>query len=158
MSDNLSREAVQQDVARKGGGEEASSPPCLARSRSYCNFCVGYCCYRLPGATLYLDSLDINRIARHLGISDGVVRMRYLEGKNTFKVNTDGSCIFLSHDRIRSRCTIHAARPRQCREFPYDQPFPYLEREDLLVAILPKIEQWLAKPFEVSHHVARDSA
>jgi hypothetical protein len=27
-----------------------------------------------------------------------------------------------------------------------------------LVAILPKIEQWLAKPFEVSHHVARDSA
>ncbi len=73
------------------------------------------------------------------------MRERYLEGKNTFKVGADGACIFLSRERIRARCSIHDARPRQCREFPYDEPCPYLQREDLLAAILPKIERWLAE-------------
>ena len=43
----------------------------LATSKLYCNYCPGYCCYRLQGATLYLDATDINRIARHFGITDG---------------------------------------------------------------------------------------
>lgn len=125
---------------------------CLARNSIYCTFCPGYCCYRLPGATLYLDALDINRIAIYFGISDGAVRKRYLEGKNTFKVQPDGACIFLSREKIRARCTIHAARPRQCREFPYHEPCPYLERADLLEAILPKIERWLVHSVFFSDH------
>ena len=60
----------------------------LARGRAYCHFCPGYCCYRLPGATLLLDAADINRLARHFGLSDGEVRHRYLEGRNTFKTRT----------------------------------------------------------------------
>ncbi|MBE0585921.1 MAG: YkgJ family cysteine cluster protein [Desulfofustis sp.] len=137
---------MQQDELIKGDkADNAQDMSCLVPNRVYCMFCPGYCCYRLPGATLYLDALDINRIARYFEISDGRVRLRYLEGKNTFKVRADGSCIFLSRDRIRARCSIHAARPRQCREFPYDQPCPYLERDDLLEAILPKIERWLAE-------------
>ena len=86
---------------------------------------------------------DINRMARHFGISDGEVRRRYLEGKNTFKTRDDGSCIFLAPDRLCKRCTIHEARPRQCRDFPYDKPCPYLEDEDLLVRIQPRIEKTL---------------
>ena len=125
--------------------ESPQSGYCLARNTTYCTFCPGYCCYRLPGASLYLDGDDINRIARHFKISDGTVRARYLEGKNTFKVDADGACIFLSRKRIRARCTIHAARPRQCREFPYGKACPYLEGEELLEAILPKIEGWLVK-------------
>jgi uncharacterized protein len=120
---------------------------CLARNTTYCTFCPGYCCYRLPGASLYLDGDDINRIARHFGITDGAVRARYLEGKNTFKVGEDGACFFLSRDRIRSRCTIHAARPRQCQEFPFGKACPYLESGELLEAILPKIEQWLTDSY-----------
>lgn len=112
---------------------------CLATTKTFCNYCPGYCCYRLEGATLYLTAEDINRIARHFAISDGQVRRRYLEGKNTFKTRDDGSCLFLSNDRLSRRCTIHEARPRQCREFPYDQPCPYLERQDLLEAIEPRI-------------------
>ena len=115
----------------------------LARGKTYCNFCPGYCCYRLEGSTLFLDADDINRIARHFTISDGEVRKRYLEGKNTFIVREDGSCIFLSNDRLNSRCSIHEARPRQCREFPYQDPCPYLEREELLSAIQPRIQTCL---------------
>ena len=139
------KKPMQRNDQKFGEADGAPGVSCLVRNRLYCTFCPGYCCYRLPGATLYLDALDINRIARYFGISDGMVRQRYLEGKNTFKVRADGSCIFLSLDRIRARCDIHTARPRQCREFPYGQPCPYLEREDLLAAILPKIERWLAE-------------
>lgn len=122
-------------------------PYCLAANKTYCNYCPGYCCYRLAGATLFLDNDDIHRIARHFRISDGEARRRYLEGRNTFKVREDGSCIFLSSDRMRARCTIHEARPRQCREFPYSDPCPYLEREDLLAEIQPRIEKNIAAHF-----------
>lgn len=115
----------------------------LARNKSFCNYCPGYCCYRLPGATLYLDAEDINRLARHFGISDGEVRAQYLENKNTFKTKEDGSCLLLADDRFCKRCTVHAARPRQCREFPYDKPCPYLENAGLLDLIQPRIEQSL---------------
>jgi uncharacterized protein len=115
----------------------------LARNKSYCNFCPGYCCYRLPGATLYLDAADINRLARHFGINDGEVRARYLENKNTFKTKEDGSCLLLADDRFCKRCTIHTARPRQCRDFPYDKPCPYLENPGLLEIIQPRVEQSL---------------
>ena len=115
----------------------------LATSKTYCNFCPGYCCYRREGATLYLDAADINRIARHFRISDGEVRKKYLEGKNTFKVREDGSCVFLINGRMYARCSIHTARPKQCRDFPYNDPCPYLEREDLLTAICPLVEKSL---------------
>jgi len=116
----------------------------LARNKSYCNYCPGYCCYRLPGATLYLDAADINRLARHFGISDGEVRSRFLENKNTFKTRVDGSCLLLANDRMCKRCTIHEARPRQCRDFPYDKPCPYLENPGLLAIIQSRVEQGLA--------------
>ena len=120
---------------------------CLARNKTFCNYCPGYCCYRLEGATLYLDGNDINRIARHFNIPDGQVRHRYMEGKNTFKVREDGSCIFLSNTKTRARCMIHSARPRQCREFPYDRPCPYLESEYLLEIIQPRLDRAIAAHF-----------
>jgi Fe-S-cluster containining protein len=55
-----------------------------------------------------------------------------MENKYTFKVKDDGSCIFQAADRMVRRCTVHEARPAQCRNFPYNRPCPYLEREDLL--------------------------
>jgi len=109
----------------------------------YCNFCPGYCCYRLKGSVLLIDAADINRIARHFSISDGEVRKRYMENRYTFKVKDDGSCIFQARDRMIKRCTIHSFRPMQCRRFPYSNTCPYLEREDLLAAIQPKLEKSL---------------
>jgi len=115
----------------------------LARNKLYCNYCPGYCCYRLPGATLYLDAEDINRLARHLSINDGEVRRRFLENKNTFKTREDGSCVLLANGRLCKRCTIHEARPRQCRDFPYEKPCPYLENPGLLEIIQARVEQSL---------------
>jgi len=117
---------------------------------NYCNYCPGYCCYRLEGSVLLIDAEDINRLARHFLISDGEVRKRFMENKNTFKVNEDGSCILQSSDRMIKRCTVHTVRPRQCRMFPYDDACPYLEREVLLAAIQPRVEKslknsWLKK-------------
>ena len=117
---------------------------------NYCNYCPGYCCYRLKGSVLLIDGEDINRLARHFAISDGEARKLFMENRYTFKVKEDGSCIFQSRDKMVKRCTVHEARPKQCRSFPYDKPCPYLEREDLLEKIQPRVETglkntWLQK-------------
>ena len=112
---------------------------------NYCNYCPGYCCYRLKGSFLLIDAEDINRLARHFSLSDGEVRKRFMENRYTFKVKDDGSCIFQSSSRMIKRCTVHPARPSQCRRFPYNMPCPYLEREDLLAAIQPRLETSLKK-------------
>jgi uncharacterized protein len=114
-----------------------------ATNKVFCNYCPGFCCYRLPGSILFITAIDINRIARHFHFSDGEVRTRFIEKRNTFKVKKDGSCIFLIDGRFSRRCSIHPARPQQCRDFPYDDPCPYLGREDLLAAIYPKVEKSL---------------
>lgn len=126
-----------------GGSKEYA----LAGNKTFCNFCPGYCCYRLKGASLYIMAVDINRIARHFDIADGEVRRRFIEGKNTFKTRKDGSCIFLANDRMCKRCTIHEARPKQCRDFPYDKACPYLDDESLLAEIQPRIENSLSAVF-----------
>ncbi|WP_457574855.1 YkgJ family cysteine cluster protein [Desulfolithobacter sp.] len=123
-----------------------TSPHGSSQGPVYCHYCPAYCCYRLEGASLYILAEDINRLARHFGISDGEVRRRYLEGKYTFKTRTDGSCIFLANDRLSKRCTIHGARPKQCRDYPYGRPCPYLERHDLLSHIHPRIARSLNIP------------
>lgn len=115
----------------------------LSGNTVYCNYCPGYCCYRLQGSTLFIDAIDINRIARHFNITDGEVRKNYIVEKNTFKTRPDGSCTFLTNGKMCGRCSIHEARPRQCREFPYSDPCPYLEREDLLATIQPRVEESL---------------
>ena len=105
---------------------------------NYCNYCPGYCCYRLEGSVLLIDADDINRLAR------------YMENRHTFKVKSDGACIFQAGDRMVRRCTVHAVRPGQCRRFPYDRPCPYLENDYLLAKIQPRLEtglkeHWLNK-------------
>jgi uncharacterized protein len=114
-----------------GAMTDTAPAPILSGNKICCTHCPGYCCYRLAGSTLCLDAIVICRIARHFGISDGKAWKRCVVEKNTFKTRSDGSCILLSSDKICARCSIHEARPRQCRQFPHDQPCPYLEREDL---------------------------
>jgi Fe-S-cluster containining protein len=117
---------------------------------NYCNYCPGYCCYRLEGSSLLIDSDDINRLARHFQVSDGEIRKRYMENRYTFKVKIDGSCIFQSPDKMVRRCNIHHVRPSQCRRFPYTDSCPYLEREDLLSEIQPRIEKNLMDSWRFS--------
>lgn len=92
---------------------------------------------------LLITATDINRLGRHFGITDGEVRRQYMENRHTFKVKADGSCVFLATDRMIKKCTVHEARPWQCQNFPYDRPCPYLEREDLIAVIQPRLEEGL---------------
>lgn len=116
-----------------------NAPYALATNKVYCDFCPSYCCYRLAGSQLFVTAEDINRIARLLNITDGEVRKKYIEGKNTFHIRSDGACVFLIDGKLDKRCSIHEARPRQCREFPYGEPCPYLESVELLSKIQFKI-------------------
>jgi hypothetical protein len=97
----------------------------------------------VPGSSLFITALDVNRIARHFQLSDGEARIRFMKKRNALKVKDDGSCIFLLDGKLSRRCSIHQARPQQCRDFPYEKPCPYLEREDLLQLIHPKVEKSL---------------
>ena len=115
---------------------------------NYCNYCPGYCCYRLKGSVLLINSDDINRLARHYSISDGEARKRFMENRSTLKVKDDGSCIFQAQDKMVKRCTVHHARPQQCRLFPYNEPCPYLERDDLLTRIQPRVEESLKQSWQ----------
>jgi Fe-S-cluster containining protein len=138
---------------------------------NYCNYCPGYCCYRLKGSVLLINSDDINRLARHYSISDGEARKRFMENRSTLKVKDDGSCIFQAHkrfmenrstlkvkddgscifqaqDKMIKRCTVHHARPQQCRLFPYNEPCPYLVRDDLLAKIQPRLEESLKQSWQ----------
>ena len=120
---------------------DAAQPAEPGLNKIFCNYCPAFCCYRLEGSILLLTATDINRLARHLGLSDGEVRRRYIEHRNTFKVREDGSCVFLANGRLSKRCSVHEARPQQCRDFPFDDPCPYLQREDLLAEIYPRVEK-----------------
>lgn len=119
-------------------------PYSLSGNKVFCNYCPSYCCYRLEGSSLLVTAEDINRIGRNLEISDGEVRKRYIDSKNTFKVRDDGACIFLIDGKACKRCSIHDFRPMQCKNFPpNNDPCPYLENEALLGQIQPKIEKSL---------------
>jgi Fe-S-cluster containining protein len=79
-----------------------------------------------------------------------------MENKNTFKIKKDGSCILQSNDRMIKRCSVHEARPKQCRNFPYGDHCPYLEREDLMAEIQPRLEKSLENSW-MKKHSSKDS-
>ena len=67
---------------------------------------------------VYLTEEDIERAAEFLGLSKKKFEKRYIyRTKNTRRLRTprEGACVFL-HD---SRCSIHPAKPTQCRIFPF---------------------------------------
>ena len=67
---------------------------------------------------VYLTEADIERAAEFLGLSKKKFEKRYIyRTKNTRRLRTprEGACVFL-HD---SRCSIHPAKPTQCRIFPF---------------------------------------
>ena len=74
-------------------------------------------CCKKPGF-VYLQSGEENAIAAFLGMGsfDFVNRFCELEERRklVLKKNPDESCVFLAADG----CSIHAVKPRQCRDFP----------------------------------------
>lgn len=88
--------------------------------RFRCTGC-GRCCTG-NSATHYVavSAREQERIRESLGLTRDWFRRRYLEplaeGGHGIRLGSDGRCPFLTRD---GRCHIYAARPGQCRTYPF---------------------------------------
>jgi len=85
--------------------------------RFECTQC-GDCCTGAPGY-VWVNDEEIKEIAKFLGTSETEVREYY--GRKDYKGITlreraNGDCIFFERGQ---GCTIYAARPTQCRTWPF---------------------------------------
>ena len=86
-----------------------------------CTKCPAFCCalYERVAVT----KRDINRLAKHFGVSVEAATERYtkmFEGERVLRRTPDPlfgkACQFL--DRKTRGCTVYTARPKVCREYP----------------------------------------
>ena len=77
-----------------------------------CQRC-GYCCQ--GETTVSLDSADVDRLVRYLGLPQEVVMARFLRktGQVVQMQTREGHCIFYDQG-----CTIHAGKPWRCSQWP----------------------------------------
>jgi Fe-S-cluster containining protein len=81
--------------------------------------CGACCTSHGEYAHVWLDGDDAERLAAHLGLSLEELRTRYVETDPEIgreRLRGDGpDCTFLEG----ARCSVYAARPVQCRTFPF---------------------------------------
>jgi hypothetical protein len=83
-----------------------------------CTQC-GNCCTGEPGV-VWIDDEEIGQIAELLEVSTGEVRLfhtRLVGNRVSLREFANGDCTFL--DPATRRCRVYAARPRQCRSWPF---------------------------------------
>jgi uncharacterized protein len=74
-------------------------------------------CCRQKGF-VYLSEADLARAAEFLGISAGAFERKYVyrtRNRMRLRVPRDVRCVFL----LENGCSIHPAKPTQCRIFPF---------------------------------------
>jgi Fe-S-cluster containining protein len=86
-----------------------------------CSKCPAFCCSVYE--RVEVTKRDLNRLARHFGVTPEVARERYTrdwEGERVLKRVDDvifpQTCAFLNQET--RGCTIYDARPSVCRAFP----------------------------------------
>jgi len=86
-----------------------------------CNKCPAFCCSIYERVTV--TKRDINRLAKHFGVSPEEAERRYTteyDGERVLKrvkdVIFEKTCTFL--DQKTRGCTIYHARPGVCRSYP----------------------------------------
>lgn len=86
-----------------------------------CSKCPAFCCSVYE--RVQVTKRDINRLAKHFGVSFETAKRRYTkpyEGEQVLRRVADQifpeTCIFL--DQEKRGCTIYHARPAVCREYP----------------------------------------
>ena len=104
----------------------------MKSEKSYdCGKCPGYCCsYPLIEVT----RADIARLAKHHGLAYEIAEERFtlydkeekVRGLRKRKDEYFGSvCRFF--DPKERRCTVYAARPEACRDYPYAKSCGYYQ-------------------------------
>jgi Fe-S-cluster containining protein len=86
-----------------------------------CQKCPGYCCsYPL----IALDKRDVERLARHFGVSFDEARQKFTVERwgRKYSMRRKADPIFgricRFFDTDKRRCTIYEARPALCRSYP----------------------------------------
>ncbi len=85
--------------------------------RFECTGC-GKCCTGAPGY-VWVNAAEIEGLARQLGLSVADFAKRFVRRVGTrysLRERRGGECILFEEGR---GCTVHSARPRQCRTFPF---------------------------------------
>lgn len=95
----------------------SSAPWYCSGLRFGCRRC-GSCCKGAPGY-VWVQSDEIARIAASLGVHGAEVLARHTRsalGGTSLREEPDGSCVYFEPQR---GCRVYAARPRQCRSWPF---------------------------------------
>jgi Fe-S-cluster containining protein len=96
--------------------------PVPVRVNYSCAKCPAYCC---TYNEIEITTRDIDRLARHFGVSYKVAEERYTKPDAKKAVRFlrhrkdkvfESACTFLDQDK--RRCTIYEARPGVCRKYP----------------------------------------
>ena len=95
-----------------------------------CAKCPAYCCSIYD--RVQVTQRDINRLAKHFGVSKETARRRYTKMWEQERVLRrvkdtifEETCMFL--DQETRGCTIYHARPAVCREYPARQRCTYYD-------------------------------
>lgn len=67
-----------------------------------------------------MSAAEVGELAAALALSPGTLRKHYLRplgvGAEGLRERENGDCVFLGPDKT---CAVYAARPRQCRTWPF---------------------------------------
>jgi uncharacterized protein len=86
--------------------------------RFECQRCGRCCTNRGPYTFVFLTPLDVSALADNLGLTESEFRARHCrehEGRTTLRTDLP-RCEFQSQD---GGCTVYAARPEQCKSWPF---------------------------------------
>jgi Fe-S-cluster containining protein len=86
--------------------------------RFQCTGC-GDCCTGAPGY-VWVNKQDITALAAELGITAAEVESQYVREigvRKSLHEYPNGDCVFF--DGTTRKCRVYAARPRQCRTWPF---------------------------------------
>jgi len=112
---------MQPQTATSAARKSAPLPWYHRGLRFTCRQC-GRCCGGPPGY-VWVNREDVARIARFLGMQERAFlrqHVRRVDGAWSLLERADGDCEFLRREGDgRIRCAIHAARPLQCRTWPF---------------------------------------
>ena len=103
------------------------------KPRFDCSKCPGYCCSH---PRIEVSDHDIKRLAKHFGLSETAARKKFTyryrtkeDDEQVLRHRKDhvykSMCMFFDQDE--RRCTVYAARPHVCRQYPYGNRCGYYE-------------------------------